>query len=145
MTRAAASAWDRGASDNSGNTGTGANVTDSATLGLPRVYAPSEAAEILRGLGLAEITECALRTRAYRKQVPFHLNGRRITFTIDDLREIAEGEARRPQPRAQAAVQASRPTPLSPRRSPRMKPPQQGPWRARQPAVLPVSDGSGRR
>lgn len=141
MTRAPASAWNRRASRNSGHA-EGVSATDPAMLGLPRVYAPSEAAEILRGLGLAEITECALRTRAYRKQVPFHLNGRRITFTLDDLREIAEGDARRPQPRVQAP--APRPAPPPPRRSPRMKPPEQSPWRARQPAILPVSDGSGR-
>jgi hypothetical protein len=57
------------------------------------VFSPAVAAEILRSLGLTEMTECALRTRAYRKQVPFHLNGRRITFTIGDLRMIAEGTA----------------------------------------------------
>ncbi len=52
---------------------------DLSTLGLPQIFAPRQAAEILRGLGLTEMTECALRTRAYRKQVPFHLNGRRHT------------------------------------------------------------------
>lgn len=56
--------------------------------GLPKVFTPIEAARLLRHLGLTEITECALRTRAYRKQVPFHLNGRRIIFTLADLREI---------------------------------------------------------
>ncbi len=38
------------------------------------------------------MTEARDRTRAYRKQVPFHLNGRRITFTLSDLKEIAEGK-----------------------------------------------------
>ena len=66
-------------------------------FGLPQVFSPAGAAKILRDLGLTEMTECALRTRAYRKQVPFHLNGRRITFTLGDLKEIAEGEACRPQ------------------------------------------------
>jgi hypothetical protein len=70
----------------------------SAGLDLPRLFAPAEAAEILRHLGLHEMTECALRTRAYRRQVPFHLNGRRVRFTPGDLREIAEGQARRPEP-----------------------------------------------
>jgi hypothetical protein len=69
-----------------------------ATLGLPQLFSPEQAVEILRGLGLTEITECALRTRAYRRQIPFHLNGRQIRFTIGDLREIAEGQARRPNP-----------------------------------------------
>jgi hypothetical protein len=36
------------------------------------------------------MTETALRSRAYRRQIPFHLNGRKITFTESDLREIAE-------------------------------------------------------
>jgi hypothetical protein len=82
----------------------------SAALDLPLLFTPAEAAEILQQLGLPEMTECALRTRAYRRQVPFHLNGRRIRFTSGDLREIAEGQARRPkaadapppQPREQA-------------------------------------------
>jgi hypothetical protein len=87
--------------------GTHASVTG---LDLPQLFAPAEAAEILQQFGLPEMTECALRTRAYRRQVPFHLNGRRIRFTSGDLREIAEGQARRPkaadapppQPREQA-------------------------------------------
>ena len=70
----------------------------SAALDLPLLFTPAEAAEILQQLGLPEMTECALRTRAYRRQVPFHLNGRRIRFTSGDLREIAEGQARRPRP-----------------------------------------------
>ena len=61
-------------------------------FGLPHVVSPGEAARLLRAAGLTELTECALRTRAYRKQVPFHLNGRRIVFTLADLREIAEGD-----------------------------------------------------
>ncbi|MGH3409198.1 MAG: hypothetical protein ACRDRJ_42880 [Streptosporangiaceae bacterium] len=73
-------------------------MADLSAFSLPQVFHPGEAARILRGLGLMDITECALRTRAYRKQVPFHLNGRRIMFTFDDLREIAEGEACRPRP-----------------------------------------------
>lgn len=78
-------------------------------LGLPRLYAPRQAAGFLRDAGLASMTECALRTRAYRKQVPFHLNGRQIVFTLSDLREIAEGEACRPVPRAHRTVSGSAP------------------------------------
>jgi len=84
---------------------------------LPRVFTPAEAAKVLRHLGLTEITECALRTRAYRKQVPFHLNGRRITFTVSDLREIAEGQACMPQPRT-AAIRPPAAAQLAPRRRP---------------------------
>jgi hypothetical protein len=73
-------------------------VPSLAALGLPQLFSAAQAAEILRGLGLTDMTECALRTRAYRKQIPFHLNGRQIRFTIADLREIAEGQARRPNP-----------------------------------------------
>ena len=65
---------------------------------LPSVFEPPRAAEILRGLGLTSMTECALRARAYRRQVPFHRNGNRITFTLDDLKEIAQGQASRPEP-----------------------------------------------
>lgn len=107
--------------------------TSISGLDLPQLFAPAQAAEILRRLGLTEITECALRTRAYRRQVPFHLNGRRIRFTASDLREIVEGHARRPKP---IDVTAS-PTPGS-RRTPRRSsarttdhPPQT--WRARRP------------
>ena len=71
---------------------------DPPALDLPQLFTPAQAAEILRNLGLAEMTECALRTRAYRRQVPFHLNGRRIRFTASDLREILEGQAHRPRP-----------------------------------------------
>jgi hypothetical protein len=65
-------------------------------IGLAPVFTPAQAAEVLRSIGLDEITECALRTRAYRKQIPFHLNGHRIIFTVEDLREIAEGRPCRP-------------------------------------------------
>lgn len=65
---------------------------------LPAVFELPRAAEILRGLGLTGMTECALRARAYRRQVPFHRNGNRITFTLDDLKEIAQGQASRPEP-----------------------------------------------
>ena len=71
---------------------------DLTSLDLPRLYTPAEAVEILRQLGLPEMTECALRTRAYRRQVPFHFNGHRIRFTVTDLREIAEGRSCRPGP-----------------------------------------------
>jgi hypothetical protein len=85
--------------------------------GLSRVFTPAQAAQALRDIGLENITECALRTRAYRKQIPFHLNGNRIIFTIDDLREIAQGTPRRPRP----ATDPSSPpaTPSSPRPAPR--------------------------
>ena len=66
---------------------------------LTPVFEPPRAAEILRSLGLTGMTECALRIRAYRRQVPFHRNGSRITFTLDDLKEIAQGQASRPEPR----------------------------------------------
>jgi hypothetical protein len=72
-------------------------IHDPEALALPQVFSPAAAAEVLRDLGLTELTECALRTRAYRRQVPFHMNGRRIVFTVSDLREIAEGETRRPK------------------------------------------------
>jgi len=65
-------------------------------IGLTHIFTPAQAAEVLRSIGLDDITECALRTRAYRKQIPFHLNGHRIIFTIADLREIAEGTPCRP-------------------------------------------------
>jgi hypothetical protein len=91
-----------------------------------------EAAEVLRSLGLVEITECALRTRAYRKQVPFHLNGRRIVFTLGDLREIVEGEERRPQRRDGAVTPRAAPRPTLRRRQlPRSSATSAEPWRAR--------------
>jgi hypothetical protein len=111
-------------------------------LDLPQLFAPAEAAEILQQLGLPEMTECALRTRAYRRQVPFHLNGRRIRFTSGDLREIAEGQARRPKaadaPPPQPGEQAHR---RSLTRS-ADHPPQT--WRARRPPGTSAVDGSGR-
>jgi hypothetical protein len=67
-------------------------------LELPHLFTPAEAAEILRCLGLTEITECVLRALAYRRQVPFHLNRRRVRFTASDLHEIFEGQTRRPNP-----------------------------------------------
>jgi len=94
-----------------------AATTGLSALGVPRVYSPAEAAAILRHAGLRGMTECALRTRAYRKQVPFHLNGRRITFTISDLSEIAEGRAHRPPPPAEARHQAVHPPPTRRHRS----------------------------
>lgn len=69
---------------------------------VPQVFTPAAAAEKLRARGLTTITECALRARAYRKQVPFHLNGRRIVFTLADLAEIAQGQACAAQPRQPA-------------------------------------------
>jgi hypothetical protein len=94
-------------------------AADRSSLGLPQVFSPLQAAEILRRLGLAEMTECALRTRAYRRQIPFHLNGRRIRFTAADLREIIEGNAQRPGSTspARTAAQAA-PTRQASRRSP---------------------------
>jgi hypothetical protein len=108
-------------------------------LGLPRLFAPAEAAEILQQLGLPEMTECALRTRAYRRQVPFHLNGRRIRFTSGDLRQIAEGQARRPKP---ADTLPTQPRKQAHRRSSTRSadhPPQT--WRARRPPGTSAVDG----
>ena len=109
-------------------------------FGLPHVFSPDTAARLLRAAGLTELTECALRTRAYRKQVPFHLNGRRIVFTLSDLREIAEGEALRPGSPATAAMPGATPQPV-PRRRPLMRRTAAtgDPWRARRP------DRTGRR
>ncbi len=109
---------------------------DLDALGLPRLYSPGEAAEILRGLGLSEMTECALRTRAYRRQVPFHLNGRRIRFTIADLREIVEGQAQRPAPSAE--VSAPRARARASRSSQRMRTSVTEAWRARPAAITPA-------
>lgn len=119
-------------------------AADRSALGLPQVFSPADAAAVLRGLGLTEITECALRTRAYRKQVPFHLNGRRIVFTVDDLREIAEGEACRPPARGAAPIHRSAPVSAAHRRLPtRSSKREAGAWRAR--TRLPVrSDGRTR-
>jgi len=108
-------------------------VPDVGSLGLTPVFSPTQAAEILRNLGLEDLTECALRTRAYRRQVPFHQNGRKITFTVDDIREIAEGRPRRPESRAR--VDRAAPVPLSDarrRRSPaEVRDAVRAPWRAR--------------
>lgn len=112
-------------------------MTDSLSAlsepGLPQIFTPTAAAELLRAHGLTSITECALRTRAYRKQVPFHLNGRRIVFTLADLAEIAEGQARQPQPREAPTPRAAMPRPQ--RRRPTghcTEPPDS--WRARRPS-----------
>ena len=118
-----------------------------SAFGLPHVFSPAEAAGLLRAAGLTELTECALRTRAYRKQVPFHLNWRRIVFTPGDLREIADGEARRPQPPATAAMPGATPQP-APRRRPlvRRTAADGDPWRARLPhkAGWPSAEDAGR-
>jgi hypothetical protein len=108
-------------------------VPDVRSLGLARVFSPAQAAEILRDLGLENLTECALRTRAYRRQVPFHQSGRRIIFTVDDIRAIAEGQPHRPEPRIRAERTAPTPvTPVRRRRSPsEVRNVTQGPWRAR--------------
>ena len=109
---------------------------DVNALGLPRLFSPGEAAEILRSLGLSEMTECALRTRAYRRQVPFHLNGRRIRFTISDLREIVEGQAQRPRPPdPDEAHPPAQPRPAARTRRPpaRAAITTQEAWRARRP------------
>jgi hypothetical protein len=78
-------------------------------LGLPQVFFPAAAAAVLRDAGLTGLTECALRARAYRRQVPFHRNGRRIVFTLGDLREIAAGEPHASNHRTPATA-AARPT-----------------------------------
>jgi len=114
---------------------------DVTALGLPQVFSPAQAAEILRSVGLTEMTECALRTRAYRKQVPFHLNGRRVMFTVDDLREIAEGQPRLQEPRAEAPVPPALSAPPASRRPAQRRSAghrgdvQPGGWRARRPVV----------
>lgn len=105
-------------------------IHDLEALALPQVFSPAAAAEVLRCLGLTEMTECALRTRAYRRQVPFHLNGRRIMFTATDLCEIVEGRAQRS--RSDDEIQAVPPARPATRRSSggqRERPPQT--WRAR--------------
>lgn len=98
---------------------------------LRPVFAPDQAAEILRHLGLVEMTACALRTRAYRRQIPFHRNGNRITFTLTDLQEIAEGEPQRPEPHKQ---RRPKPPTVPPQRRPRKRPVESSDpevWRAR--------------
>jgi hypothetical protein len=84
-------------------------AADTGPLGLPQVFFPAAAAAVLRDAGLTELTECALRARAYRRQVPFHRNGRRIVFTLGDLREIAAGEPHASDHRTPATA-AARPT-----------------------------------
>jgi hypothetical protein len=120
-------------------------ATDLAGLDLPRLFSPVQAAEILRGLGLAEMTECALRTRAYRRQIPFHRNGRRFQFTASDLREIAEGQAQHPKstgvprPPAHAVARTAPALTTAPRRSTARtadRPPVA--WRARRPVGKPT-------
>ena len=117
---------------------------DPPALELPQLFTPAQAAEILRNLGLAEMTECALRTRAYRRQVPFHLNGRRIRFTTGDLREILEGQARRPKPADPPQALPSRGRPPSRRLTAHRteRPPQA--WRARSPRTTSSADGKQR-
>jgi hypothetical protein len=95
------------------------------------------------------MTETALRARAYRRQVPFHLNGRRIRFTASDLREIAEGHPRRPQEPAAATAKEQGVKPSTARRSPARngerqtgERPQET-WRARKPGDKPPR-GDGR-
>lgn len=103
-------------------------------IGLAQVFTPAQAAEALRSIGLDAMTACALRTRAYRKQIPFHLNGHRIIFTIEDLREIAEGQAIRPHP-AEPDIQTAAASPRAARRA-RTRVPSQLPadaWRAKRP------------
>ena len=109
-------------------------------IDLPQLFAPAEAAEILSRLGLTEITECALRTRAYRRQVPFHLNGRRIRFTASDLREILESQPRRAE---SADATPSRPARSQPSRRSRARPADHPPqtWRTRQPRATSAAEG----
>ena len=116
---------------------------DPTALGLPLLFSAAEAAELLRRLGLTEMTECALRTRAYRRQVPFHMNGRRIRFTASDLREIVESQARRPRP--MDAPEAASP---NGRRAPRRSSPRTGQrpaptWRARKAPSPATATASG--
>jgi hypothetical protein len=105
--------------------------------GLAPIFTPVRAAEILRSLGLDDMTACALKTRAYRRQIPFHLNGHRIIFTEADLREIAEGQAHSPEPRAQPErpEPPARATSLPSRRrtAPRAQDAGREVWRARRP------------
>jgi len=101
-------------------------------LGLPQVFSPAEAAAVLRDAGLMEMTECALRTRAYRKQVPFHRNGRRIVFTLSDLRDIVVGEPCLPQHQDKTIPTAAAPRPAHHRPSSRRALASADPWRARQ-------------
>jgi hypothetical protein len=105
-------------------------LPDTGSLEIARVFSPAQAAAVLRSLGLEDLTECALLTRAYRRQVPFHRNGRRIIFTVGDLREIVEGQPQRPEPQAPASAPEPAPAIPRPRRRSATKAPG-GPWRAR--------------
>lgn len=123
-------------------------TADLEALDLPQLFTPAQAAEILRYFGLTEITESALRTRAYRRQIPFHLNGRRIRFTATDLREIIEGQARRPLPSTNP--QATTPSQTPPRRhaarrsSARAATATGEAWRAREPSPISTAKPEGR-
>jgi hypothetical protein len=119
-------------------------ANDPPALELPQLSTPAQAAEILRNLGLVEMTECALRTRAYRRQVPFHLNGRRIRFTAGDLREILESQPRRPTLADTPQAPPLRSRPASRRSSAHKaeRPPQA--WRARSPRTTSPADGKQR-
>jgi hypothetical protein len=113
-----------------GETGEGPTEAPTSVLGLPQIFSPAEAALILRTRGLAEITECALRARAYRRRVPCHVNGRRITFTLSDLYEIAEGQPRRPPPPAEPVAPGLTARPIM-RRDTSPAPSSPTHWRAR--------------
>lgn len=102
-------------------------------VNLARVFTPAQAAQVLRDAGLVDMTECALRTRAYRKQIPFHLNGRRIIFTADDLREIAEGTPCRPELHDSSERPEQARVPTQRRKMTRVTQPESGGWRARRP------------
>jgi hypothetical protein len=104
---------------------------DLRLLDLPQVFSPTAAAALLRDAGLAEMTECALRARAYRRQIPFHRNGRRIVFTLSDLRKITAGEPHTPEHRAEATGAAK---PAHRRPPPQCPTSTADPWRARRPA-----------
>jgi hypothetical protein len=118
-------------------------AVDPPAMGLPQVFTPAQAAEILRSLGLTDMTECALRTRAYRRQVPFHLNGRRIRFTATDLREIVEGQAQHPAANPAGTLPAaSRPATRRSISGRSERPPQT--WRARSPRDTSSADGKQR-
>jgi hypothetical protein len=124
-----------------GTTGVGPPAIDFGALRLPQLFSPAQAAQILRSLGLTGMTETALRSRAYRRQVPFHLNGRKITFTESDLKEIAEGRPLRPE-----EPDAPPPRPTAPsqpqRRAPRRSGEQpEAAWRARPPTSKPPVQG----
>jgi hypothetical protein len=124
----------------------GASVPgDPGALDLPQLYSPAEAAAVLRDAGLRDMTECALRTRAYRKQVPFHRNGRRIVFTLSDLRAIAAGEQCLPQPPEVTAVRTARPRPARHHPASRRATASADPWRARQPRGCDARDVHMRR